>query len=637
MRTISYKISKLWFIGQELCFNFIIFSLLLLGCQWEIPKPIEPKNCDNPSSVKITDLGLNIFRVDLVGNVTNTKEVTWQISSNGILVRSDINKTSPFNYNVSNLAEGENYEISAIVKNYCEQSIVLKNSLKLCTKAISIQVSNVGSTYNYKLTGDITDVSKVQWKVANNTGTQLSQQTLSNPDNYSYIHTQSGSYSIIAEITTLCNTTYTLSNSYFASVENVTFEKIWDKSFGGNGNDGLENMLNTNDGGFLLTGWTDSQISGNKTPAYLGGLNDFWVVKVNSNWDIQWQKSFGGNGNDLLLTSSNTTDGGALLGGWSDSSVSGNKTTNNNGDKDIWVVKIDGNGNKVWDSNFGGTGIDYLKSITTTTDGGALLLGYTSSNISGNKNTSSYGNGDLWVIKINSQGAKVWEKTYGGNGYDEPGMVKTFTDGSILVTGLSQSFASGNKTSGNNGSYDGWVLKLNSTGDKVWERNYGGVGNETVRSTSILNDGSILIGGVTGTTTSGQISLDSDIWLVKLNTNGNIIWESRLGGTGNESLQAFIVNNENNIFVSGYSTSNISRDKSSNSFGDYDYWVLKVDQNGKKKYDITVGGSSYDDPATIVLNSLGEIFIGGKSDSGITGNKTAPNYGQKDFWIVKLR
>ena len=158
--------------------------------------------------------------------------------------------------------------------------------------------------------------------------------------------------------------------------------KQWDARFGGNGHDRLYSMQQTSDGGYILGGYSYSGISGDKTQVLQGG-NDYWIVKVNTNGVKEWDANFGGSGFDLLYSLQQTSDGGYILGGYSNSGISGDKTQVSQGDNDYWIVKVNSSGVKEWDARFGGGSYDQLTSIQQTNDGGYILGGYSNSGISG--------------------------------------------------------------------------------------------------------------------------------------------------------------------------------------------------------------------------------------------------------------
>jgi len=219
-------------------------------------------------------------------------------------------------------------------------------------------------------------------------------------------------------------------------------------------------MAATSDGGFLLAGSSSSAVSGNKTAGYYGST-DYWIVRTDGNGNKIWDKSFGGSGGDSFESFMAVPGGGFLLAGSSDSSPSGNKSAGHNGSKDYWIVRTDGNGNKLWDKNFGGSGEDSgLWAVLGTSDNGFLLGGSSDSAPSGNKSDKNYGFADYWVVKTDADGNKVWDKSLGGNNSDYLYSAVPTSDGGFLLGGWTGSPASGNKTSGNYGQEDYWVVKI---------------------------------------------------------------------------------------------------------------------------------------------------------------------------------
>ncbi|MBK9320965.1 MAG: hypothetical protein IPM91_20670 [Bacteroidetes bacterium] len=143
------------------------------------------------------------------------------------------------------------------------------------------------------------------------------------------------------------------------------------------------------------------------------GGDDYWIVKIDSFGNIQWQNTIGGNDNDQLSTLQQTIDGGYILGGSSLSGISGDKTEVGYGGWDYWIVKIDSTGSIQWQNSMGGSDYDYLRSIQQTSDGGFILGGYSASNISGDKAENCLGVFDYWIVKIDSLGNIQWENTIG--------------------------------------------------------------------------------------------------------------------------------------------------------------------------------------------------------------------------------
>ncbi|MBK9319039.1 MAG: T9SS C-terminal target domain-containing protein, partial [Bacteroidetes bacterium] len=158
--------------------------------------------------------------------------------------------------------------------------------------------------------------------------------------------------------------------------------------------DRLHSISQTIDGGFILGGISNSNLSGDKIENCLGSY-DYWIVKTDSIGSIQWQNTIGGNGLDALTAIRQTADGGYIIGGWSISNISGDKSETCLGSEDYWVVKTDAMGNIQWENTIMGAYIDDLTSIFQITDGGYILGGSSYSNISGDKTENSLGGGDF--------------------------------------------------------------------------------------------------------------------------------------------------------------------------------------------------------------------------------------------------
>jgi hypothetical protein len=261
--------------------------------------------------------------------------------------------------------------------------------------------------------------------------------------------------------------------------------KIWDKRFGGYGRDWLTVIIQTNDNGYIIGGWSESGIGGDKTQLNWDttlSTPDFWIVKIDSDGNKQWDKRFGGDNSDGLLSLQQTIDGGYILGGWTLSNISGDKTQPSRGQYDYWIVKVDSSGNKEWDKRFGGDNSDGLSYLIQTLDGGYLLGGDTYSEINGDKTQPSWGLTDIWIIKIDSSGIKQWDKRYGGNKADELDFGNIFltSDGGYLLGGTSYSNISGDKTENNIGREHAWTIKIDSLGNKEWDK--------TIRTNSNQDD-----------------------------------------------------------------------------------------------------------------------------------------------------
>jgi len=212
----------------------------------------------------------------------------------------------------------------------------------------------------------------------------------------------------------------------------------WDKRFGGSGYDKIDSVVATSDGGYLLAGRSISDPDGDKSEGTRGGY-DYWAVKINAFGAKLWDKRFGGSGIDYCQSVIETSDGGYLLAGYSSSPADGDKSEASRGSSDYWAVKINASGTKLWDKRFGGSGTDECYAVVATSDGGYLLAGLSQSGADGDKSEASRGSGDYWVVKINGSGTKIWDKRFGGSGYDELVNVITTPDGGYLLAGWTYS------------------------------------------------------------------------------------------------------------------------------------------------------------------------------------------------------
>ncbi len=194
---------------------------------------------------------------------------------------------------------------------------------------------------------------------------------------------------------------------FFQTFNLFAQEIEWQNTIGGSDSDGLNSIIQTMDGGYLLGGSSWSDLSGDKTENSNGGL-DYWIVKTDSLGIIEWQNTIGGNDYDNLVVVIQIDNEGYLIAGTSDSDISGDKTENSIGSSsqhDFWVVKTDLFGSIEWQNTIGGLGSDVLYSAIRTVDGGYLLGGQSDSDISGDKTENSLGGSDFWIVKIDSAGS----------------------------------------------------------------------------------------------------------------------------------------------------------------------------------------------------------------------------------------
>ena len=297
----------------------------------------------------------------------------------------------------------------------------------------------------------------------------------------------------------------------------------------------------------------------------------------------QWDARFGGKQNDELFSFQQTADRGYILGGYSLSGISGNKTQPSQGGMDYWIVKTDGSGILEWEATFGGSDDDILTSLFQTSDHGYILGGYSLSPAGGDKSQPTQGGNDYWIIKLDSLGNKIWDKDFGGSADDNLWSICQTSDRGYILGGSSVSQAGGDKT------------------QNTW---------------------------------AGS----ADYWIIKTDSNGTQLWDKDLGGTANDELRTVTETHDGGYFLAGFSVSGAGGDKSQASFGITDYWIIKTNALGNLIWDASFGGTDADGLFASEQTADNGYIIGGYSSSGIGGNKTTPLWGlsSNDYWVLKV-
>ena len=406
------------------------------------------------------------------------------------------------------------------------------------------------------------------------------------------------------------------------------------KTFGGSNNESAKSITNTSDGGYAILGYTqslDGDVINKTNTSY-----DYWLLKFDQNHNLQWQKTYGGSGDDRGNEVIQTTDGGyAILG---NSQSNDGDVSENFGFSDYWVSKLDASGNILWEKSLGYAGTDTGISIKETNDLGFLLTGVldvTASGGNGNsKNTKiNHAGGDYWVIKLNMAGDKQWSKYYGGTFTDTPYDVIETEDNGYIIVGSSDS--ADVDISSSQGTYDFWVIKINSTGTMVWEKSFGGSEIDEAFSIIKSSDGNYVIVGDTRSNDKNVSHNNgaSDLWIIKISPSGNLLWEKTFGGTSFDAGRSISNTSDNGFLISGSSRS-MDGDLTTNQ-GQNDVWVIKIDSNGSLLWQKSLGGSNIDfayDAIDLDDNSFIVIGESSSSDKDIQENK-----GFTDLLIAKLK
>ncbi len=413
--------------------------------------------------------------------------------------------------------------------------------------------------------------------------------------------------------------------------------KVWDYRFGGMDSEMLKLFQQTSDHGFIIGGYSESGIGGDKTQNTWGGF-DYWIVKIDSLGNKQWERDFGGVNADELLSLKQTSDGGYILGGLSFSGVSGNKTQPSWGNADIWIIKTDSFGNMQWDKDFGGTNGDALFSIEQTPDGGYILGGSSISGISGDKTQNTWGGYDFWIIKIDSIGNKLWDRDYGGTGEDRLYSLVQTSNGGYILGGSSMSDIGGDKTQDNWGIYDFWLVKIDSLGNKQWDKDFGGIEIDVLISIQQTSDNGYLLGGFSRSDISGDKSQNTwggyDYWIIKTDSIGNKQWDKDFGGIDDEDEFGNISRTSDGGFlVAGTSYSFIGGNKSESNLGVEQTWVLKMDSLGNILWDKTIFSSGHQELGLALQTNDGCYAIASSDNGDIAGYRTQPNWDTACFGL----
>ncbi|MCK5441770.1 MAG: hypothetical protein KAJ23_07760 [Maribacter sp.] len=413
-------------------------------------------------------------------------------------------------------------------------------------------------------------------------------------------------------------------------------EVEWVKNFGGSGAETAQAIISTSDGGYAVFGYTNS-VDGDILDKDTN-VNDYWLLKLDTEGNLQWNRTYGGSKDDKGQSLAQTDDGGYVLTGYAMSDDGDG--SNNEGLHDNWILKLDASGNMEWEQSFGFSGHDHSYDIIQTQDGGFFFIGFldiTSARADGYTEKGNYltrhGVGEFWGTKIDAQGSIEWRKYFGGTNNDRAHAVVEANDGGFVMAGFSES--NDFDVSDTRGSYDFWVVKLTATGEFVWERSFGGSGIEISYDIAKTTDNAYV---VTGNTFSDDTDVstnngESDVWLIKINDNGDLIWEKTYGGTQFDDARGLNTSQDGGYIIAGNSKSS-DIDATSNS-GENDLWVIKTDANGALIWQQTFGGADLDYGFDVLENGDRSIVVVGESTS--SDFPDLQNKGMSDLVVIKIK
>lgn len=412
---------------------------------------------------------------------------------------------------------------------------------------------------------------------------------------------------------------------------NVYGGLTWQHSYGGSQEESCQSIRQTADGGFILAGATYSN-DGDITINH--GGQDFWILKIDSSGAMEWQKSYGGSDNDWALDVAIATDGGYVIAGQTESNdgdVSGN-----HGSQDFWIIKLNVDGSLSWQKCFGGSAYDIAQSVKNTSDGGYIIAGRTASNngdVSGNHSVAF--NPDVWLLKIDSAGNLQWQKCRGGSYSDQGFDAKQTTDGGYVVAGKTSS--NDQDVTGYHGQGDYWIFKTDSVGEIVWQKCLGGTDADWGLAVIQTMDGGYVATGNAKSVDNDVVGNhgQDDMWMVALDGNGQLKWQYCLGGTATDVAISINQLPDKKFILSG-TTSSPNGDVL-NNHGSTDYWIMELKEadfvRGICFIDYNQNGIK--DPSDVLYNKLMVVSSGNGFISSTQPDSSGRYYNFCDTGIIQ--
>ena len=359
-------------------------------------------------------------------------------------------------------------------------------------------------------------------------------------------------------------------------------DTLWTKTFGGLNSEYANTVIQTNDGGFIIAGSTES----------IGaGSFDAWLIKIDENGNEEWNQTYGGSEWDKAMSIIQLSDGCFIVAGYTYSF--------NANYSDFWLFKIDQSGNLLWNRIYGGNDADIAYSVIQTNDNGFAIIGKTQS--------FGAGNFDAWLVKTDLHGIEEWNQTYGGINSDYANSIQQTSDNGFIIAGDTSSFGLGYE--------DGWLIKIDVSGNEEWNQTYGDWNRDEARSVIITDDGGYIFTGISSSYSPGVGDLD--FWLVKTDVNGNEEWNETYGGLQDDRAHSVIQTIDSGFMVAGGSESY--------GAGSSDFWLLKTDNFGNELWSKAIGEAGLERSYSLI--SAQNTFI----LAGFIRDYDTENY---DIWLV---
>lgn len=424
------------------------------------------------------------------------------------------------------------------------------------------------------------------------------------------------------------NTTSTPVAQFRGTLNHVTL-------LGGSDEEVAREIIKLRQGGFAVVGSTkstDGDFSDRTTNDW-----DLFLIKINSDGEILWKKTYGGSGDDFGFSLRETPEGGFVLLGYSNSQDGDVPPTQ--GYHDNWIIKIDAGGEPIWKKSFGYSGHDHSYNVIATQDGGYFFNGFldvTASNGLGNSGkslkASRHGVGEFWCHKLDAEGNIQWQRYFGGTNNDRSYDAIQTREGNFLVVGTSESDDVDVKNP--KGSYDVWAVMVSPLGDMIWENSYGG--SLVDEASRVIQDSYGYYRIIGNTHSNDQDIVDpkgaSDAWQITLDSYGKMIGSYNFGGSQFDKGTAMCEWQWGSIFLTGYSRSSDGDFNKNN--GENDIFLMYFPSDGTEKKIINLGGEGEDFAHDLLVHSDGSLFIVGQSFS--QNPPFEKNKGNGDILVARL-
>jgi hypothetical protein len=420
----------------------------------------------------------------------------------------------------------------------------------------------------------------------------------------------------------------------YATIPLCGQQVLWQRDIKSNTQDFLSQITTTIEGQYLITGSSiqaKSQMPAANSQKQNNGY-DFHLVKLNQQGEEVWEKYFSGQNHDYLSASVATQEGGFLLGGTSYSGKGLDKKEDSKGGSDIWLIRINEFGDEIWQKTLGTSSDEEARSVIQSTDLGFFVAGsFVSAQDSKYK---GYGSKDVLIVKLDWDGKEISQLILGGKGLDEVEKIIPTKDGGVLLGIYSRSPAGASKKTENYGEGDYWIVKLNKEGKVEWEKDFGGKGDDHLRTLALTTSG-YLIGGESRSERSGNktvgIEEGTDLWLISLNERGEELWQKSYNfGNRDILMGTSVLHSADDKSSKGILLGGYTQAEGKMQTDDETFWMLYLDQDGNEKWRKHVKGESRKRE-----ERLSDIKLN-RDGSIILAGTSAEELGKENWKIIKL-